>query len=119
MTQKRNCIVAFSLAEVLIAMTIIGVVAMLVIPGLRKYTSQHAFVTQLKKSYTTLNQSLDFAFADDIGVDIEKIGGSKFFQENIMPTFNAIKICNSSNMYASEDNINGCLASENEKMLLF
>ena len=66
MTQKRNCIVAFSLAEVLIAMTIIGVVAMLVIPGLRKYTSQHAFVTQLKKSYTTLNQSLDFAFADDI-----------------------------------------------------
>lgn len=118
MTQKRNCIVAFSLAEVLIAMTIIGVVAMLVIPGLRKYTSQHAFVTQLKKSYMTLNQSLDFAFADDIGVDIEKIGGSKFFQENLMPTFNAIKICNSGNMYASEDNINGCLASENEGLTL-
>lgn len=118
MTKQRNCINAFSLAEVLIAMTIIGIIAMITIPGLKKYTSQHAFVTQLKKDYMTLNQSLDFAFADDVSVDIDKIGGTKFFKENLMPTFNAIKICDASNMYASEDNINGCLASENEGLTL-
>lgn len=118
MTKKRNFMNAFSLAEVLIAMTIIGVVAMLVIPGLKKYTSQHAFVTQLKKDYMTLNQSLDLAFADDISIDIEKMGGSKFFTDKFAPALNSIRICDASNMYASEGNINGCLASENEGLTL-
>lgn len=118
MTKKRNFMNAFSLAEVLIAMTIIGVVAMLVIPGLKKYTSQHAFVTQLKKDYMVLNQSLDLAFADDISIDIEKMGGSKFFTDKFAPALNSIRICDASNMYASEGNINGCLASENEGLTL-
>ena len=42
-TKKRG----FSLAEALITLTIIGIIAMLVLPGLRKYSSLHAFAAQL------------------------------------------------------------------------
>ena len=107
-TKKRG----FSLAEALISLTIIGIIAMLVLPGLRRYSSLHAFAAQLKKDYMTLNNSLDYVLADDFEVDIEEMGGSAFFQEKMMPTFNAVLQCGGSNMYESaEGKRDGCFAS--------
>ena len=107
-TKKRG----FSLAEALISLTIIGIIAMLVLPGLRRYSSLHAFAAQLKKDYMTLNNSLDYVLADDFDVDIEEMGGSAFFQEKMVPTFNAVLQCGGSNMYESaEGKRDGCFAS--------
>ena len=59
---------AFTLAEVLITLGIIGVVAALTLPSLiTKYRNQ-AYVTQLKKTVSTLEQGFQLMKADD-GVD--------------------------------------------------
>ena len=51
---------AMTFSEVLITLTIIGVVAAITIPPLKKYTSKSEYVTKLKKAYVTLEQNLDF-----------------------------------------------------------
>lgn len=51
---------AMTFSEVLITLTIIGVVAAITIPPLKKYTQKNEFVTKLKKAYVTLEQNLDF-----------------------------------------------------------
>jgi len=50
--------IAFTLAEVLITLTIIGVVAAMTIPTLMKNVQNQQYVTSLKKAYTTTNQAL-------------------------------------------------------------
>lgn len=52
---KKNFL-AFTLAEVLITLGIIGVVAALTIPTLVQNYQKKQYVTQLKKAYTTLSQ---------------------------------------------------------------
>lgn len=51
---------AMTFSEVLITLTIIGVVAAITIPPLKKYTQKNEYVTKLKKAYVTLEQNLDF-----------------------------------------------------------
>lgn len=94
---------AFSLAEVLITLSIIGVIALLTVPTLKRYTSQQSYVTQLKKDYTIMNNALDYTFADDLTLDIKKVGGNKFFTDYMTPKFSAIRICKGST--------GGCFAS--------
>ena len=113
MKKKNTKQTGFSLAEALITLTIIGIIAMLVVPGLRKYSSKHAFAAQLKKDYMTLNNSLDYVLADDFEVDIEEMGGSAFFLEKMVPTFNTIMQCSGSNMYASEGG-RGCFGTDSQ-----
>lgn len=48
----------FTLAEVLITLVIIGVIAAMTIPTLINNTQKQEFVSGLKKAYSTLNQSL-------------------------------------------------------------
>lgn len=55
---------AFTLAEVLITLTIIGVVAALTIPTLMKSVEQQQYLTALKKAYTTANQAIIQMTAD-------------------------------------------------------
>jgi len=49
---------AFSLAEILITLMIIGVIAGMTIPTLRKDSTNKATATNLKKVYSELKQSL-------------------------------------------------------------
>jgi len=56
---------AFTLAEVLITLGIIGVVAAITIPNLISNYQKRAWTAQLKKSYATLNQSFRRMLADD------------------------------------------------------
>lgn len=52
---KNNFKFAFTLAEVLITLGVIGVVAAMTIPVLVQNYQRHEYVTRLKKAYTTLN----------------------------------------------------------------
>ena len=58
MIKRKN---GFTLAEVLITLSIIGVVAVLTIPGLVQKYEERVRVTQLKKVYTQLNQAFQMA----------------------------------------------------------
>ena len=59
---------AFTLAEVLITLGIIGIVAALTLPSLIANYKKKVYVTQLKKSVSTLEQAFQKMLADD-GVD--------------------------------------------------
>lgn len=56
---------AFTLAEVLITLGIIGVVAAMTLPTLIQKHQRLVLETQLKKTYTTLSQGIQKAMADD------------------------------------------------------
>ena len=89
---------AFTLAEALLTLVILGVVAALTVPGLKKHTDRQTLATQLKNGYSTLNKSLDYAYALDDSIDISKIGGDVFFTTHMMPNMNIATYCNESNM---------------------
>lgn len=57
----RNTIKAFTLAEVLITLGIIGVVAAMTLPTLINSYKKQQTVTHLQKVYTSLNQALRLA----------------------------------------------------------
>ena len=59
--KKKN--LAFTLAEVLIVIGIIGVVAALTLPNLNHATGDKETVTRLKKAYSILNEANDRAVA--------------------------------------------------------
>ena len=60
---------AFTLAEVLITLGIIGVVAAMTIPTLMTKIQNRMFVAQLKKEYSTLQQGFRMVLAQE-GVDV-------------------------------------------------
>jgi prepilin-type N-terminal cleavage/methylation domain-containing protein len=65
LNKKHKKIRAFTLAEVLITLGIIGVVAALTIPTLMQSADERATVTALKKSYSTLSQAYTMAVKDN------------------------------------------------------
>src|SRR5574344_1975347 len=56
---------SFTLAEVLIVLGIIGVIAAICLPTLIKKYQQHETVTGLKKQYSAMSQVLQRAIADN------------------------------------------------------
>jgi prepilin-type N-terminal cleavage/methylation domain-containing protein len=58
---------AFTLAEVLITLLIIGIIASIVIPGLIADTQQAEFKTAWKKEYANLSQAFNSILADNGG----------------------------------------------------
>ena len=61
---------AFTLAETLITLGIIGIVAAMTIPGLiTKIQDQH-FRVAYKKTYSSLNQAMKFMENEDVGIDL-------------------------------------------------
>lgn len=64
-TKGFNLKLAFTVAEVLIVMGIIGIIAELMIPGLIADFNKAQYVLGLKKAYTVFNQALRQASADN------------------------------------------------------
>ncbi len=62
---KRHARRAFTLAETLITLTIIGVIAAMTIPTLVSKYQKHSYVTGLKKAYSTLSNAMTLAMHDD------------------------------------------------------
>lgn len=73
---------AFTLAEVLITLGIIGVVAALTLPSLIQKYQEQVLENQLKKMYSTISQGIQKAMADD---GVYRFSDTEFFQSCIYP----------------------------------
>lgn len=65
---SKNKRVAFTLAEVLITLGIIGVIASITIPTLMQNTSDKQTITKLQKAYSVLSQAYDMAVVQQGGL---------------------------------------------------
>lgn len=85
--KPRNDVRAFTLAEVLITLGIIGVVAGMTIPTLMHSTQEQEFKTGYKKAFSVISQAFQRAQADQSLVTFSGSNGGLGFQEN----FQALK----------------------------
>ncbi len=107
--------VAFTLAEVLITLGIIGVVAALTIPTLMQKTNEKDTVAKVKKIYSTLSNAINLAVAqngtiDTWGLNFDATENDvKKFASVIIPYFNVVKDCST--------NQTGCISNDIYKYL--
>jgi type II secretory pathway pseudopilin PulG len=92
---KTSCKkVAFTLAEVLIAIGIIGVVAAMTIPNLINDSKARQLRSQFLKSYSTISQALRAMEADDIPITKDAYtGGSMLFSAQFIKYLDGAKFC--------------------------
>ena len=88
---------AFTMAEVLITLGIIGIVAAMTLPSLIGKYQKQVTVSKLQKVYTTLNQALERSEVDHedykywpSGFDI---GAENYFNEYWKPYLNVVHVC--------------------------
>ena len=75
---------AFTLAEVLITLGIIGVVAAMTIPNLMTAFAKHRVETQLVKFYSTMNQAMRMSVADNGTPEGWVVSGKSYtYDENV------------------------------------
>lgn len=94
---------AFSLAEVLIAISIIGVVALLTMPKLLNKTDDQEYKSNLKKGYSVLNQAFDLITCENGGYITPSISscvanngtGETCFKDALKAKFKYVQECNS------------------------
>ena len=93
--RKRD---AFTLAEVLITLGIIGVVAALTMPSVIGHYKKQETLSRLKKAYTTINQALKFSEAQNGEYEYWDTGFSSkpkdYIEKYWIPYFNVLKVCN-------------------------
>lgn len=89
--------IGFTLAEVLITLGIIGVLAAMTIPALITAYEKHQVVTKLQKAISVMNQAYKQSF-DDVGEpsDTESagMGSSAYFETYWAPYVKTAVICN-------------------------
>lgn len=92
---------AFTLAEVLITLGILGVVAALTLPMLVQNYKKQQTITSVQKAYTVVNQNLKLAIVDYASPSSWIENGSnptynttlKYFNKYIKPYYKIAKIC--------------------------
>ena len=94
---KRREFTAFTLAEVLVTLGIIGVVAAMTMPTLVENHQRKVYVTQLQKVYTELSQAAKRAITDTNAVSLDE---TRFNQKNangakqfLTTYFNVVQDC--------------------------
>ncbi|MFA6988970.1 MAG: type II secretion system protein [Candidatus Gastranaerophilaceae bacterium] len=90
----------FTLAEVLLTLSIIGIVASMVIPGLINTTNKQEYVTALKKNYSAMNSSLRLYMANNgcagnLRVCISSLSNDTDLYNVFKPSLNVTKDCGS------------------------
>ena len=89
---------AFTLAEVLITLGIIGVVAAMTMPSVIGHYKKQETISKLKKAYTSINQALRMSEIDNGEYEYWdsalSLGPSEYLQKYWLPYFNVLKICN-------------------------
>lgn len=109
-----NCKFAFTLAEVLITLGIIGVVAAMTLPVITANHKKKETVSKLKKIYSTLNNAMLLAVKDygdmknwDVDLDyfpsIPEDKRINIFQTYLVPYIKTVKICSK-----TANNMKGC-----------
>ena len=105
---------AFTLAEVLITLGIIGVVAAMTMPSLITNYQKKQTVTQLKKAYSELSQALKASEAEYGTMDSWDFSGYKpqnseryddFTKYYILPNIKTMKVCSPSSNECWADNV--------------
>ncbi len=95
--KSRNDRFGFTLAEVLITLGIIGVVAAMTMPTLIQNYQKEVTVTSLKKMYSTLTQAAQMYQAQN-GITYEEfdtsLDGKSFMAKYFAPYLHVIKECN-------------------------
>ena len=88
---------AFTLAEVLITLGVIGVVAALTIPTLMKNSEKQVTLAKLKKAISVISQAYKMS-VDDLGEpdDSFNLGGPEYFKQYWSPYLRVLKYCNTS-----------------------
>ena len=99
-SRKRS---AFTLAEVLITLGIIGVVASLTLPSVINKYQEKVTVTKVKKAYSTMNNALFSAISENGEVDTwdypyynagtENVPNTEVFASKILPYLRILKDC--------------------------
>ena len=88
---KLNKKKGFTLAEVLVALTIVAIIASLCIPVLKKDNFRSRIETGAKKGCYSLEAALDKAIAQDLKYD--KWTVATIFSQKILPQLNIAKNC--------------------------
>lgn len=87
---------AFTLAEILITLGIIGIIAALTIPGLLNNYLKHQTVTQLQKAISVLNQAYKLSY-DDLGelpaTATKDLDSEKYFNTYWAPYIKSLTYC--------------------------
>ena len=101
---------AFTMAEVLITLGIIGIVAAMTLPSIMTNYQKKVIATKLKKTYSILNQAFmqsqqvngDFD-TWPIGEEIEDV--DKYFNFYYKPYFNGVQICKNAKKCGYKSNL--------------
>lgn len=107
---------AFTLAEVLITLSIIGVICALTVPNLYRKHQEQVTVAKVKKFYATLDMAYNAAIARTGGAKYWNINNwtaedaNKLYELIFEPYFKVAKICGTSN----EGN---CVINDNYKLI--
>ena len=90
---------AFTLAEVLVTLGIIGVVSAMTIPSLTQSWQKQAYVTQLKKTYSLITQAAALAIQEEgvTNLDESKYTGSEGAKNFFKKYFKIVNDCGTSN----------------------
>jgi prepilin-type N-terminal cleavage/methylation domain-containing protein len=91
--RNKNKTNAFTLAEVLITLLIIGVVASLVIPGIINDAQDAELKTAWKKAYSSINQAFGKILIDNGGTLVGAATGSYQFRGLFKNEMNSLYIC--------------------------
>jgi len=97
----KKKISAFTLAEVLITLAIIGIIAAITIPSIVANHQKRALETQFAKAYRTLSQAVNLAIAEHGDISTWEWKDSytneekdKFVKKYFLPYLNYTKFCN-------------------------
>ncbi len=95
----NNKFFGFTLAETLITLVIVGVIAALTVPNMIIKHQKEETVTKLKKAYSVLSQTTFKAIADNGPINSWEIlsssddGSDKFNKKYLLPYLNVMKDC--------------------------
>jgi len=108
----------FTLAEVLITLAIIGIVAAITIPSIVANHQKTALETQFAKAYRTVQQMINLAVAEHGGIETWDWSESwtqeekdKFVKKYFVPYLNVVKFC------PSDKSVTGCFTQDAYKTL--
>ena len=90
---------AFTLAEVLITLGVIGVVAAMTIPTLITNYEKKVTITKLKKAYSTINQAMKLSVSENGDYSSwpkpNEVGGEEYYKQYWAPYFKNAQRCTS------------------------
>lgn len=123
---KLNKKQAFTLAEVLITLAIIGVIAALTIPTVVRNYQKHQTVVRLKKTYSALANTTNLAIAQNgpiTGWEVENNKSDEFADKYLIPYLKVSKRCYSTESgcpsgYTRLDGAPGTYLNSNAKFFL-